>query len=65
VDPNAPAVLYWFEIKRTGKTADFVPHKVDDDSGVGTQVTPAPLGSGRKLGVAVGNKKGLFVFERN
>lgn len=64
-DPNAPAVLYWFEIQRSGKNAEFVPHKVDDDSGVGTQVTPAPLGVGKKPGIAVGNKKGLFVFERN
>ena len=63
-EPNAPAVLYWFELKRDGKTADFIPHLIDHDSGVGTQVTVAPLGPARKLGIVVGNKKGLFTFER-
>ena len=63
-EPNAPAVLYWFELKRNGRQAEFVPHQIDDDSGVGTQVTVAPLGPGRKLGIVVGNKKGLFTFEQ-
>jgi hypothetical protein len=63
-EPNAPAVLFWFELKRNGKQAEFIPHQIDDDSGVGTQVTVAPLGSDRKLGIVVGNKKGLFTFER-
>jgi hypothetical protein len=63
-EPNAPAVLYWFELKREAKKASFVPHLIDDDSGVGTQVTVAPLGPARKLGIVVGNKKGLFTFER-
>lgn len=64
IEPNAPAVLYWFEIKRTHEKAQWIPHQVDDASGVGTQVTPAPLGKDRKPGIAVGNKKGLFVFEQ-
>jgi hypothetical protein len=63
-EPNAPAVLFWFELKRNGKQAEFIPHQIDNDSGVGTQVTVAPLGSDRKLGIVVGNKKGLFTFER-
>ena len=63
-EPNAPAVLFWFELKRNGKQAEFIPHQIDDDSGVGTQVTVAPLGRDRKLGIVVGNKKGLFTFER-
>ncbi|MEK0446991.1 MAG: hypothetical protein RLZZ399_2312 [Verrucomicrobiota bacterium] len=64
VDPNAPAVLYWFELKREGKRAEFVPHLIDSDSGVGTQVTVGPLGKAGKIGVLVGNKKGAFVFEQ-
>ncbi len=63
-EPNAPAVLYWFELKRTGKAAEFIPHLIDNDSGVGTQVTVAPLGKAGKLGVVVGNKKGAFVFQQ-
>jgi hypothetical protein len=57
-------VLYWFELKRTGTNAEFVPHLIDNDSGVGTQVTVAPLGKAGKLGVVVGNKKGAFVFQQ-
>ena len=63
-EPNAPALLFWFELKRNGKLAEYIPHQIDDDSGVGTQVTVAPLGRDRKLGIVVGNKKGLFTFER-
>ncbi len=62
-EPNAPAVLYWFELKRSGKTASFAPHQIANNSGVGTQVTAAPLGIKGKPGIVVGNKKGLFVFE--
>jgi hypothetical protein len=64
IDPNAPAVLYWFELKRNGKDAEFIPHLIDSDSGVGTQVTVGPLGPNKKLGILVGNKKGAFVFEQ-
>lgn len=60
--PNAPAVLYWFQLKRDGGKVTWTPHKIDDDSGVGTQVVAADI-NGDKLGdVLVGNKKGQFVF---
>jgi hypothetical protein len=39
-DSNGPAVLYWFQLKRPAKgQAEYIPHLIDDDSGVGTQVT--------------------------
>ncbi|MBL9115951.1 MAG: VCBS repeat-containing protein [Verrucomicrobiaceae bacterium] len=62
-EPGAPAVLYWFEIKRDGKGgADFIPHQIDNDSGVGTQVTSRDINSDGLPDVVVSNKKGLFVF---
>jgi hypothetical protein len=62
-EPNAPAVLYWFQCKRgLGGKADFIPHKIDDDSGVGTQVVAADVNGDRLIDVVVGNKKGTFVF---
>ena len=63
VEPNAPAILYWFELKRDGKGgAEFIPHKVDDDSGVGTQVHAVDLNKDGTPDIVVGNKKGVFVF---
>jgi hypothetical protein len=62
-EPNAPAVLYWFQLKR-GKDGlvDFIPHLVDDDSGVGTQVTAGDVNGDGLPDIIVGNKKGVFVF---
>jgi HEAT repeat protein len=61
VEPNAPAVLYWFESQRqAGGKATFVPHLIDDDSGVGTQVTTVDLNGDGRPDVIVANKKGIF-----
>ncbi len=64
VDPNGPAVLYWFELKRTGHDVQWIAHLIDDDSGVGTQVSVADINGDGKPDVIVGNKKGAFVFLR-
>ncbi len=61
-EPNAPAVLYWFQLVRPNNSAEFIPHLIDSDSGVGTQVAVADLNKDRLLDVIVGNKKGTFVF---
>lgn len=61
-EPNADSVVYWFELKRDGNGgAQFVPHKVDDNSGVGTQVVAADLNGDGVPDVIVSNKKGTFV----
>ncbi len=62
-EPNAPAVLYWFELRRDKeKGVQFIPHQIDDDSGVGTQVTAVDLNGDGVPDVIVSNKKGTFVF---
>jgi hypothetical protein len=62
-EPMAPPVLYWFETRRDGRGgADLIPHMIDDDSGVGTQVTPGDISGDGKLDVVVANKRGVFVF---
>ena len=61
--PDAKAVLYWFElVRRPDKTAEFVPHLIDDDSGVGTQVVARPWSNPKYPDIVVGNKKGTFFF---
>jgi hypothetical protein len=64
-DPGAdgPAVLYWFQAKRdkTGSTR-FVPHLIDDDSGVGTQFTILDMNGDGLPDIIISNKKGVFVF---
>ncbi len=62
-EPNAPAVLYWFKLVRLENyRAEFIPHLVDDDSGVGTQVAAADINGDGLPDIVVGNKKGAFVF---
>jgi FG-GAP-like repeat len=63
-DSNGAAVLYWFKLVRPAKgQAEYIPHLVDNDSGVGTQVTAGFISNPRYPDIVVGNKKGVFVFE--
>ena len=65
-DPESdnPAVLYWFKLVRPGKgEVDFVPHQIDDNSGIGTQLVAEPVNGEKLPSIVVGNKKGVFVFE--
>jgi hypothetical protein len=62
-EPNAPAVLYWFRTVRNGAgNVDFVPYLIDNDSGIGTQVTVGRIDKDAYPEVIVGNKKGVFVM---
>ena len=47
--------------REAGGQVSFVPHLIDDDSGVGTQVATAELNGDKRPDVIVGNKKGIFV----
>jgi hypothetical protein len=64
VDPNAPALLVWFELRRAGRTASWVKHVIDDDSGVGTQVVATDVDDDGRVDVVVANKKGVFLFRQ-
>lgn len=64
-EPNAAAVLYWFQrVKAADGTVDWVPHLIDDDSGIGTQVMAGDINGDGKPDVVVGNKKGIFVHRQ-
>lgn len=57
------AVLYWYEVKpgKVSGKAEFIPHLIHGDSGVGTQVTAVDVDGNGVPDVVVGNKKGAFV----
>ena len=69
-----PAVLYWFELHRPqngpasarafAKTSkvEFIPHKIDDDSGVGTQFEVTDFNGDKNPDIVTSNKKGVHVF---
>lgn len=62
IEPNAPAVLYWFELKRSIYGVSYIPHLVDDQSGVGTQVTAADVTDDGKTDILTVSKLGSFLF---
>jgi hypothetical protein len=62
-ESNAPAVLYWFKLTRTADgSVEFIPHLIDNDSGVGLQVLGGDLNGDGLVDIAASNKKGTFVF---
>lgn len=64
-DPGAdqPAVLYWFRtIRHKDGSAELVPYQIDDNSGVGRQLSTGDLNGDGKEDIATSNKKGVFVF---
>ncbi|MHB1422544.1 MAG: FG-GAP repeat domain-containing protein [Gemmataceae bacterium] len=64
-DPNGRAKLFWFEAKKNQDgLIRFVPHQIDDDSGIGTQFTVADVNGDKLLDVVTANKKGVFLFEQ-
>ena len=60
-DRNDEAVIYWFGLVRGPDGVDWVPHRIDDNSGVGTQVVVGDINGDKLPDVVVGNKKGVFV----
>jgi len=65
-EPNAPAVLYWFELARkSGGAVEFIPHLLDNDSGVGTQLAVRDTNGDGRPDIVTANKKGTHVFTQS
>ena len=62
IDPNAAAVLYWYELERENGNVKWIRHEIDNDSGVGTQFVVADVDGDSLADVVTANKKGVFVF---
>lgn len=64
-DRNDEAVIYWFRLERGQQGVEFVPHRIDSDSGVGTQVVAGDINGDKLPDVVIGNKKGIFVLTQS
>ena len=62
VEPNAPPVLYWFQLVRENGEVRFVPHQVDDSSGTGVQITAVDVNGNGATDILTVSKLGTFVF---
>lgn len=66
-DPGGkdPAVLYWFEFQKdTHAGPTWIPHLIDENSGVGVQVVINDINQDNKKDIVISNKKGVFFFEQ-
>jgi hypothetical protein len=61
---DQPAVMFWFELARKDGKAEWIAHKFDDDSGVGTQFEVADVNGDGLVDVVTANKKGAHYFEQ-
>ncbi|MCI0641873.1 MAG: VCBS repeat-containing protein [Gemmataceae bacterium] len=63
--PNDPAYIYWFEAKKNkeGYTT-FIPHEVDDDSGIGTQFAVEDINGDGIPDIIISNKRGVFILQQ-
>ncbi len=57
-----PAVSYWFQTVREKESVRFIPHRIDTNSGVGTQIVVGDLNNDQLPDLIVGNKKGTFAL---
>jgi len=63
VEPDAPPVLYGFKLARDGKGGTtFKPVQIDDQSGVGVQVTAADVTGDGRTDLLTVSKLGIFLF---
>ncbi len=59
-----PGKVYWFKlVRQKDKTVDWVPQKIDHNSGVGVMVKAGDVDGDQLPDVVVGNKKGIYYLK--
>ena len=63
IEPNAAPVVYWFELTRgSDNSVRYIPHMVDDKSGVGVQIAATDINKDGKIDILTASKLGCFLF---
>ena len=68
IEPSAEPVVYWFELQRSLEASSpaegvrFIPHAIDDQSGVGVQIQATDVNGDNRVDVLTASKLGVFVF---
>ncbi len=63
VEPNAPPVVYWFQlIRKPLESPEYKPRLIDTDSGVGVQISAADINQDGRVDILTASKLGCFLF---
>jgi len=62
VEPNAAPVVFWFQLKRKNGKVRYIPHLIDDKSGVGVQIWCDDVNGDGRIDVMTASKLGTFLF---
>jgi hypothetical protein len=62
-DGQGQPVLYWFQlVRKPGGQVQWVPHLINNNSGVGTQIVSTDVNGDGKPDVVTSARKGTFIF---
>ncbi len=59
---DAGAVVYWFQLKRTKKGVEWIPHKIDSQAGIGRQISIVDVNGDGLPDVVLGGMVGAHVL---
>lgn len=63
IEPAPPPVVYWFQATQNeDQEVSFVPHQIDDRSGVGVQIQAVDVDGDGRTDVLTASKLGSFLF---
>jgi hypothetical protein len=61
-EPKAAPVLYWFRLVRGAGGVEWIPYRIDDNSGIGRLISLGDANRDGLVDIVIGNKRGTYVF---